>query len=1404
ETLTTLVLNADDTNLDYTDEDGVTTQLDFTDLIANLETITTLVDNTDGTFTYTNEAGTPITIDTNAAETLTTLVLNADDTNLDYTDEDGTTTQLDFTDLVANLETITTLVDNTDGTFTYTNEAGTPITIDTNAAETLTTLVLNADDTNLDYTDEDGVTTQLDFTDLVANLETITTLVDNTDGTFTYTNEAGTPVTIDTNAVETLTTLVLNADDTNLDYTDEDGVTTQLDFTDLVANLETITTLVDNTDGTFTYTNEAGTPITIDTNAAETLTTLVLNADDTNLDYTDEDGTTTQLDFTDLVANLETITTLVDNTDGTFTYTNEAGTPITIDTNAAETLTTLVLNADDTNLDYTDEDGTTTQLDFTDLVANLETITTLVDNTDGTFTYTNESGTPVTIDTNAAETLTTLVLNADDTNLDYSDEDGTTTQLDFTDLVANLETITTLVDNTDGTFTYTNEAGTPVTIDTNAVETLTTLVLNADDTNLDYTDEDGTTTQLDFTDLVANLETITTLVDNTDGTFTYTNEAGTPVTIDTNAAETLTTLVLNADDTNLDYTDEDGVTTQLDFTDLVANLETITTLVDNTDGTFTYTNEAGTPVTIDTNAAETLTTLVLNADDTNLDYTDEDGTTTQLDFTDLVANLETITTLVDNTDGTFTYTNEAGTPITIDTNAVETLTTLVLNADDTNLDYTDEDGVTTQLDFTDLVANLETITTLVDNTDGTFTYTNEAGTPVTIDTNAVETLTTLVLNADDTNLDYTDEDGTTTQLDFTDLVANLETITTLVDNTDGTFTYTNEAGTPVTIDTNVAETLTTLVLNADDTNLDYTDENGTTTQLDFTDLVANLETITTLVDNTDGTFTYTNEAGTPVTIDTNAVETLTTLVLNADDTNLDYTDEDGTTTQLDFTDLVANLETITTLVDNTDGTFTYTNEAGTPVTIDTNAAETLTTLVLNADDTNLDYTDEDGTTTQLDFTDLVANLETITTLVDNTDGTFTYTNEAGTPVTIDTNAVETLTTLVLNADDTNLDYTDEDGTTTQLDFTDLVANLETITTLVDNTDGTFTYTNEAGATTVISVSALETLTTLVLNADDTNLDYTDEDGVTTQLDFTDLVANLETITTLVDNTDGTFTYTNEAGTPVTIDTNAAETLTTLVLNADDTNLDYTDEDGTTTQLDFTDLVTNLETITTLVDNTDGTFTYTNEAGTPITIDTNAAETLTTLVLNADDTNLDYTDEDGVTTQLDFTDLVANLETVTTLSQDVSTGIITYTNEDSTAQTANVVSTDAGNQIEVGSDGGAYLNMPTIYAAGKMSGAGTLLSDFGVNTATTTRLNEGDYRINFTTALPNANYIIQLTILDCDGNCPPAGGSNYDDPGITYYGQDVNGFNVNIGDNDNGASPKIDIDLEFMFTVIRLP
>ncbi|TYP69897.1 beta strand repeat-containing protein, partial [Aquimarina intermedia] len=157
------------------------------------------------------------------------------------------------------------------------------------------------------------------------------------------------------------------------------------------------------------------------------------------------------------------------------------------------------------------------------------------------------------------------------------------------------------------------------------------------------------------------------------------------------------------------------------------------------------------------------------------------------------------------------------------------------------------------------------------------------------------------------------------------------------------------------------------------------------------------------------------------------------------------------------------------------------------------------------------------------------------------------------------------------------------------------------------------------------------------------------------------------------------------------------------------------------------------------------------------------------------------------------------ETVTTLTQnDVSpTGEITYTNEAGTATTAQVVSANAGNQVTVGTDGGAFFASP-VKAIGKVLGTGVAAK---IRNATVTRLDEGDYQITFTSAMPDAHYIIQLSILDCGGDCPGNSTSNYDDPGISYYAQTTTGFRVNIGDSDNGTNQKDDIDLEFMFTVL---
>ncbi|MCG2420617.1 hypothetical protein K8089_16470, partial [Aequorivita sp. F47161] len=101
----------------------------------------------------------------------------------------------------------------------------------------------------------------------------------------------------------------------------------------------------------------------------------------------------------------------------------------------------------------------------------------------------------------------------------------------------------------------------------------------------------------------------------------------------------------------------------------------------------------------------------------------------------------------------------------------------------------------------------------------------------------------------------------------------------------------------------------------------------------------------------------------------------------------------------------------------------------------------------------------------------------------------------------DISNLETLTFLALNPDGRTLEYTDEDGVVTSIDLGAVIDAFETLTTIVDNNDGTFTYTDEDGGTTTIDISNLETLTFLALNPDGRTLEYTDEDGVVTSIDL---------------------------------------------------------------------------------------------------------------------------------------------------------------------------------------------------------------------------------------------------------------------------------------------------------------
>ena len=83
-------------------------------------------------------------------------------------------------------------------------------------------------------------------------------MTDNGDGTFTFTNNDGSDVTIDISALETNTIIqdtLTSGGNLIATYINEDSIRHGI--------YETITSLVDNADGTITYTPEDGPAVTV-------------------------------------------------------------------------------------------------------------------------------------------------------------------------------------------------------------------------------------------------------------------------------------------------------------------------------------------------------------------------------------------------------------------------------------------------------------------------------------------------------------------------------------------------------------------------------------------------------------------------------------------------------------------------------------------------------------------------------------------------------------------------------------------------------------------------------------------------------------------------------------------------------------------------------------------------------------------------------------------------------------------------------------------------------------------------------------------------------------------------------------------------------------------------------------
>ena len=673
-----------------------------------------VVDNEDGSYTAINGDGSTVTWLVGDNDTFVTVVSNGDGT--------ATITRPDGTSLDV-CEICPVMVDNEDGSYTFTNSDGSVVTITTAVdTDTWTTFESNEDGTAT-FSDPEG--------NVISVCEICPSLSDNGDGSFTFYAADGSttviPAPVD---VDSWTTFVSNGDGT-VTFTDPAG------NTQIVC--EVCPTLVDNEDGTYTFTGADGSVVTITTTIdTDTWTTFESNGD----------GTAT---FTDPVGNelvvCEVCPTLVDNENGTYTFTAADGSTTVIDTNIDTDTWTMFESNGDGTATFTDPDGN-------ELIV-CEVCPTLDANADGSYTFTHADGSTVDI---AAPTNSTLVDNGDST-ITHTSGDGTVTVVDICAIVGD-NCNATIVVNADGSLTHTDNSGNTTNVPAPVSSTLTD---NGNGT-FTHTGADGTATVIDICALQAAGGCIASLVNNGNGTYTYTDENGVATVIDVNDVILDITNVTVLGDT-ITFTGEGGVVVVADICAMVAaNCNSPMTL--NADGSFTYVDNAGNVTII---PAPTGPSTVINNNDGTFTHVSGTGTVTNLDVCQMVQQGGCTDSMVVNADGSVTHTALDGNIITIPAPTVSTMTD---NGDGT-VTHTSGDGTATVLDICALVAAGGCSDSLVVNADGSVTHTALDGTVVTIPAHVPSSVTE-------------NQDGSYTHDDGQGNTTSWGPGTTFVDNTDGT------------------------------------------------------------------------------------------------------------------------------------------------------------------------------------------------------------------------------------------------------------------------------------------------------------------------------------------------------------------------------------------------------------------------------------------------------------------------------------------------------------------------------------------------------------------------------------------------------------------------------------------
>ncbi|MEC4008654.1 hypothetical protein VSP77_13740 [Myroides odoratimimus] len=789
---------------------------------------------------------------------------------------------------------------------------------------------------------------------------------------------------------------------------------------------------------------------------------------------------------------------------------------------------------------------------FSTIVKGNETITTLVDNQDGTYTYTSEDGTTTLVDipssvVNQFETIVKQPVEVDgrtfNTINDYikyvTESKGGFTKIVYDQTTGDVifqewNEVTQKFENVDNSKFSTIVKGN---------ETITTLVDNQDGTYT-YTSEDGTTTLVDIPSSVVNqFETIVKQPVEVDGrTFNTINDY---IKYVTESKGGFTKIVYDQTTGDVIFQEWNEVTQKFEnvdnskFSTIVKGNETITTLVDNQDGTYTYTSEDGTTTLVDipssvVNQFETIVKQPVEVDgrtfNTINDYikyvTESKGGFTKIvydqttgdvifqewnkvtqkfenvdnsKFSTIVKGNETITLLVPNTNGTFTYYNESqigadGQPklgetgVTIDPKEVS----VSLNTTTNKYEFKNSQG--------DVIGEIDANANAIVYNDNT---TNLGVTNVQ---EAIEKLLDKITEVAGTTGDLVVSGGLEFLAKTTGIKALLADVTIQV--ADEGITNEKLGNKAVTSDKLNAGT-------GENNRVGVADDQGNVIYKTLDEVVKGNETVTLLIPNTNGTFTYYNESqigadGQPklgetgVTIDPKEVSvSLNTTtnkyefknsqgdVIGEIDTNAKAIAFDNSTNGFTSTNVQEALEelktkldgTSDTLVNNNDGTYTHTTVAGDVVVIDANTTkvevldgvytfknakgDTITSIDTNAKAIAFDNSANGFTSTNVQeaLEELKTKLDgTSDTLVNNNDGTYTHTTVAGDVVIIDANTtkVEVLDGVytfknakgdTITSIDTNAKAIVFDNSNNGFTSTNVQEALEELKTTVDNTKG---------------------------------------------------------------------------------------------------------------------------------------------------------------------------------------------------------------------------------------------------------------------------------------------------------------------------------------------------------------